>query len=109
MVLVNKGASPASDPWRLRNDAPGGEEENGNANEPREDRKDSLSLFLSSFAGEEESVGLLRSHHYRPFDKADKAHKECLSHRVPHPPLILLFGILMSDRDRPVFLSLSYC
>lgn len=30
-------------------------------------------------------IELLKSHHYRPFDKADKAHKECLSPRFPLP------------------------
>lgn len=31
-------------------------------------------------------IELLKSHHYRPFDKTDKAHKEFLSPRFPLPP-----------------------
>lgn len=35
--------------------------------------------------GRVRDIELLKSHHYRPFDKADKAHKECLSPRLPLP------------------------
>lgn len=48
-------------------------------------------------------IELLKSHHYRPFDKADKTHKECLSPRLPLP---LLVGILMSVRPTCLPLAL---
>lgn len=49
-------------------------------------------------------IDLFKSHHYRPFDKADKAYKECLSLR---PSLtLLLVGILMSPRPTCLALAL---
>lgn len=55
--------------------------------------------------GRVRDIELLESHHYRPFDKADKAHKECLSPRLPLP-LPLLVGILMSVRPTCLPLAL---
>lgn len=50
---------------------------------------------------------MLKSHHYRPFDKADKAHKECLSPRFPLPPRPPpSVGILMSVRPTCLPLAL---
>lgn len=50
-------------------------------------------------------IELLKSHHYRSFDKTDKAYKECLSPRLPSIPSSLLVGILMSVR--PTLLPLA--
>lgn len=56
-----------------------------------------------SVRGRVRDIELFKSHHYRPFDKADKAHKECLSPRLLLP---LLVGILMSVRPTCLPLAL---
>lgn len=42
-------------------------------------------------------IELLKSHHYRPFDKADKAHKECLSRVSPCPPSRWYLNVRAAD------------
>lgn len=59
------------------------------------------------FRGRARDVGLLKSHHYRPFDKADKAHKECLSHRAPDPVVPLLLVWYLNVGPRPTCLALA--